>query len=44
MAITPLHKAKLRKNLAVLAMIVGFMALIWAITILKIQQYGVGGQ
>ena len=41
MSITPLHKAKFRKNLAVLALVVGFMALIWAITILKIEQYGV---
>lgn len=44
MAITPLRKHKLKKNLFVLALIIGFMALIWAITILKINEYGVAVQ
>ncbi|MEM7650749.1 MAG: hypothetical protein AAF204_01545 [Pseudomonadota bacterium] len=33
---TDLHKKKLKKNLAVLGMILGFIALIWAITMIKI--------
>ena len=41
MPISNLHKIKLKKNLAVLAIIIGFMALIWVITILKIREYGV---
>jgi hypothetical protein len=31
-----LHKQKRKKNLAVLAMILGFIALIWAITMIRI--------
>ncbi len=31
-----IHKKKLKKNLAVLGMIVGFIAIIWAITMIKI--------
>lgn len=30
-----LHKKKLRKNLTILALIVGWVALIWAVTMLK---------
>ena len=30
-----IHKKKLKKNLVVLGIIFGFMALIWAITIIK---------
>ncbi len=41
MAITPLHKDKLKKNLTVLALIVVFMVMIWAITVYKIKEYGV---
>ncbi len=41
MAITPLHKTKLKKNLVVFGIILGFMVLVWAITILKIKEYGV---
>ncbi len=41
MAVTKLHKEKLKKNLVVLAIVIGFMVLIWAITILKIKEYGV---
>lgn len=44
MAITPIHKKKLKKNLFVLALVIGFMVLIWAITIFKIQEYGVVAQ
>lgn len=33
---TDTHKKKLKKNLAVMAMIVGFCALIWAITMIRI--------
>lgn len=42
MPIGSLHKIKLKKNLVVLAIIFGWIALIWAITILKIQEHGVG--
>ena len=31
-----LHKKKLKKNLAVLAMVVGFCALIWIVTMIRI--------
>ncbi|MEZ5814566.1 MAG: hypothetical protein R3E13_07625 [Alphaproteobacteria bacterium] len=31
------HKKKLRKNLAVLAMIIAFCALIWAVTMIRIS-------
>jgi hypothetical protein len=31
-----LHKRKLKKNLAVLAMVLGFIALVWAITMIRI--------
>jgi len=41
MPASPVHKEKLKKNLVVLALIIGFMAMIWAITILKIKEYGV---
>ena len=44
MAITPLHKQKLKKNLFVLALVIGFMILVWAITVLKIQEHGVIAQ
>lgn len=33
-----LHKTKLKKNLTVLAIIMGTMALIWIITMIKIVQ------
>lgn len=32
-----LHDQKLRKNIAVLAIILGFCALIWAVTVIKIS-------
>lgn len=32
-----LHKKKLKKNLLVLAIIAGFIALIWGITIIKMS-------
>ncbi len=35
-----LHKKKLKKNLAVLGLIFGFCALVWAITMIKIVQNG----
>jgi hypothetical protein len=38
---SPLHKEKLKKNLIVLAMIFGWIALIWVITMLQIQANGV---
>lgn len=44
MGITPVHKAKLKKNLTVLGIIIGFMVLVWVITILKIKEYGVIAQ
>ena len=44
MAVTPLHKQKLKKNLIVFGIILGFMVLIWAITVLKITEYGVTTQ
>jgi len=34
---TELHQKKLKKNLTVLALILGFIALIWAITMIKIS-------
>lgn len=34
---SPVHKAKFKKNLTVLAILVGFIALIWIITIIKIS-------
>lgn len=33
---SPVHKKKLKQNLAVLALIAGFCALIWAVTMVKI--------
>lgn len=33
---TEIHKKKLKKNLTVLAMIAGFCALIWIVTMIKI--------
>ncbi len=33
---TEVHKKKLKKNLAVLGMIMGFCALIWVITMIRI--------
>ena len=41
MPYSPLHKTRLKKNLMVLAIIIGMMMLIWAITMLKIKEYGV---
>ncbi len=32
-----LHKKKLKKNLAVLGLVIGAIALIWAITMVKIS-------
>ncbi len=37
MPIGPLHKIRQKKNFAVLAMIIGWIALVWVITVLKIQ-------
>lgn len=31
-----LHKRKFKKNIAVLALILGFVALIWVVTMIKI--------
>lgn len=44
MPLAPIHKIKFKKNLMVLALVLGFMVLIWAITVLKIQEYGVVAQ
>jgi hypothetical protein len=33
---SPVHKAKLKKNLTVLAIIIGAIAVIWAVTMIKI--------
>ncbi len=33
---SPLHKQKLKKNLTVLALIVGFIAIFWIITMIRI--------
>ena len=37
MGIDELHKRKFSKNMAVLGMIFGFCALIWAVTMIKIS-------
>ncbi len=34
-----LHKAKSKKNWAVLAILAGFMVLVWAVTIIKMGMY-----
>lgn len=36
MPITELHKKKRRKNLAILAILLGFIAMIWVITMIRI--------
>jgi hypothetical protein len=41
MPISLLHKSKLKKNLATLAIVFCFILVVWAITVLKIQEYGV---
>jgi len=33
---SPVHKAKMKKNLAVLGIILGIIAVIWAVTMIKI--------
>lgn len=33
---SPIHKQKLKKNLAVLAIVVGLCALLWAVTMIRI--------
>ena len=33
---SPLHKQKLKKNIAVFAMIIGIIAIIWIVTMIKI--------
>lgn len=38
MPLDELHKKKLKKNMAVLAVIIGMIALIWAVTVIKIMQ------
>lgn len=38
MPITPLHKKKLFKNLAVLAAIIVFMLIVYAITVVRLSQ------
>lgn len=38
MPLDPLHKKKRMKNLAVLALVFGFCALVWAITVIRIAQ------
>lgn len=40
MPIEALHKLKKKKNLAVLALIFGWVALIWIVTIIKIKSGG----
>ena len=40
MPIGELHKKKLKTNLAILALIVGLCALIWAITMIKVSGAG----
>ncbi len=39
MPIEELHRKKLKKNLAVLALIIGFVALVFAISIVKMSGY-----
>jgi len=34
---TDLHRKKFKKNLAVFGLIIGFMALIWIVTMIKIS-------
>jgi hypothetical protein len=40
MPIEDLHKKKRKKNFTLLALIIGFIALIWAITMIKIGNVG----
>jgi hypothetical protein len=40
MPIEKLHKLKKKKNLAILALILGWIALIWIITMVKISNGG----
>lgn len=35
---SPLHKAKFKKNVAVAAAVLGFIALFWIITIVRVSQ------
>jgi len=37
---TDLHKKKLKKNLMILALVFGWIALIWVITMLKVNHGG----
>jgi len=38
MSQSPVHKAKLKKNLMVLGLVFGFIAVIWIITMIRISQ------
>lgn len=40
MPLSDLHKKKRMKNLAILALIVGWCVLIWAVTMVKLTQSG----
>lgn len=40
MPIEELHKAKKKKNLAVLAIIAAWVAIIWVVTMIKVQHGG----
>ena len=40
MPVTEIHKKKKAKNLALLALIVGWCVLIWAVTMVKLTQGG----
>lgn len=37
MPLSDIHKAKRKKNFTILALILGFMALIWIITMIRIS-------
>lgn len=41
MPLSPVHKEKFKKNIILLAIIFGWIALIWVITMLQIQANGV---
>ncbi len=38
MPIGPLHQSRKKKNLAVLGLIVGWIILVWVVTVLKIEK------
>lgn len=41
MPISQIHKQKLKKNLILLAILLAWVAIIWTVTMLKIQEHGI---